>query len=66
MLNPLADALGKPFSEISLEKPKQEKSCQIVCCIIKMKNKKHVIMKNFDSEKIEKKKMNRSFQVFYL
>ena len=44
----------------------KKKSCQIVCCIIKMKNKKHVIMKDFDSKKIKKKKMNCSLQVFYL
>ena len=66
LFNPSVDAWGKHFSEISLEKPLQEKSCQIACCIIKLKNKKHVLMKDLDSEKIEKKKTDCCYQVFYL
>ena len=33
----------------------QEKGCQIVCFVIEINNKKHVIMKNFDNKKNNKK-----------
>ena len=40
-----------PFA-LQIEKPMQEKNCQIVCFIIKINNKKHVITKKIDSEKM--------------
>ena len=44
----------------------QEKSCQTICSIININNKKHVILKNLDNEKMTEKITQYWFQAFYL
>ena len=55
---------NKQTNKPRLEKPVQEKSCQIVCLVVKINNKKHVIVKKFDNEKITEK-ITRKFSIYY-
>ena len=52
--------------QYQVRKTNTRKNSQIVCYIIKINNKKHLIIKNFANKKIAKKIKNCYFQVLYL